>query len=93
MSIMSRVGNASATQVTDGVDVRLQGDVERDKVDAMIAKCGTGTCSCCGPEFIEKLDGMEVEGRDGDVTIHVKGKGVTSDVISEKLSICDCYGE
>ena len=30
---------------------------------------------------------------DGDVTIHVKGKGVTSDVISEKLSICDCYGE
>lgn len=91
MSILANLGKA--VQVKDGVDVKLKGDIERDKVDAMVEKCGTGTCNCCGPEFIQQLDGIEVEGRDGDVTIHVKGKGVTSDVISEKLAICDCYGK
>lgn len=91
MSILTNIGKAQ--QVQGGVDVHLKGDVEKQKVDAMVEKCGTGTCSCCGPEFIETLDGIEVEGQDGDVTIHVKGKNVREGEISDKLSKCDCYGQ
>ncbi len=80
-------------QKEGGVDVNLKGEVERQKVDDMVQKCSTGTQTCCGPDFFEKVDGIEVEGKDGDVTIHVKGDKVTSGMIEQNLSNCDCYEE
>jgi hypothetical protein len=82
---------ASLEQKENGVDINVTGEVERQKVDAMLEQCNAGACSCCGPEFIEQLDGIGVEGQDGDVTIHVRGS-VSKDVIAEKMSMCDCYG-
>lgn len=74
----------------DGVDVHVQGDVQRDTVDRMIEKCGSGTESCCGPEFFERVSDISVDGQDGDVTIHVAGQ-VTPGMIEQNLSECDCY--
>lgn len=88
---MSDMGSVSQTD--DGVDVRFQHEaVEREKVDAMLDQCRAGSCDCCGPEFVERLDGLDVEGADGDVTIHVRGP-VTKEIIEEKLGACDCYGK
>lgn len=88
---MSEMG--SVEEKSHGVDVRFQGEaVEREKVDAMLDQCRAGSCDCCGPEFVEQLDGLDVEGSDGDVTIHVRGP-VTKDMIEEKLAACDCYGK
>ncbi len=80
----------SVNEVKKGVSVHLGGDIEVDKVKAMVAKCGTGTCSCCGPEFVQALDGIDVDGKDGNVTMTIKGP-VSKEIISEKLAICDCY--
>ena len=88
---MSDMG--SVVQTDDGVDVRFRHEaVEREKVDAMLDNCRAGSCDCCGPEFVENLDGLDVEGQDGDVTIHVRGP-VTKAIIEEKLGACDCYGK
>lgn len=74
----------------EGVDVHVQGDVQRDTVERMIESCGTGNESCCGPEFFERVSDISVDGKDGDVTIHVSGQ-VTPGMIEQNLSECDCY--
>ena len=83
-------GVSEVNNTEEGVSVHLTGDIERTKVEAMIEKCGTGTCNCCGPEFVEALDGIDVSGEDGSVTMHIKGP-VDKEIICDKLSQCDCY--
>ena len=87
---LDQVSNVTDTE--KGVSVHMQGDeIELEKVHDMLAQCGEGTCSCCGPEFFEALEGIDVSGADGDVKMEISGP-VNSDVISEKLALCDCYG-
>lgn len=81
----------STVKKTDsGVEVRVQGEVEKEKIDSMIESCSTGEHACCGPDFFEKVNSLEVAGQDGDVSIHVNGD-VTEEMIKENLSNCDCY--
>ena len=81
----------STVHKTDaGVDVHVEGEVEREKIDSMIESCATGTHACCGPEFFARVNSLDVSGADGDVTIHVNGE-VTEEMIQNNLSNCDCY--
>ncbi len=81
----------STLQKTDaGVEVRVQGDVRKEKIDEMISGCATGSHSCCGPDFFARVSGIDVGGQDGDVSIHVKGE-VTEEMIQQNLANCDCY--
>lgn len=73
-----------------GVEVRVQGEVQKEKIDTMIQGCATGTHACCGPEFFAKVKNIEVGGEDGDVSIHIQGD-VTEDMIKHNLANCDCY--
>ena len=80
------------TQNERGVDINLKGEIKRSTVDAAIDRCAAGTCPCCTTEFVAQLDDIAVEGKDGDVTIHVMGP-VTTDIMAEKFSTCDCLGK
>ncbi len=81
---------STVSEVEDGVDVLMQGDVTREKVDAMVDKCSTGAQSCCGPEFFDKVTDLSVTGQDREVTVHVKGE-VTTEMLQQNLAACDCY--
>ena len=87
----SKLEEMSTLHTTNtGVEVRVQGDVEKNKIDTMIADCAAGSHACCGPEFFTKVRSIEVSGQDGDVSIHIQGD-VTEDMIQTNLSNCDCY--
>lgn len=51
---LDKVSNVTDTE--QGVSVHMQGDeVELEKVHSMLAKCGEGTCSCCGLNSLKRL--------------------------------------
>ena len=83
-------------QKDDGVEINLGEGIEKDKVDAMAAKCGpegTGCDSdCCDPDFESRIEGIDVSGVDDNVTMHLRG-AVNVDEVADKMSRCDCYNE
>jgi hypothetical protein len=74
----------------DGVEVTLEGPVEKAKVEEMVAHCATGTAACCGPDFFAQVQEMDVQGEDGRVSIRLTGN-VTPEAVQENLAVCDCY--
>jgi translation elongation factor EF-Tu-like GTPase len=74
-----------------GVEIRVRGEVKKQKIEAMIGSCATGAHACCGPEFFAKVDSIDVAGTDGDVAIRINGAGVTEEMIRGNLAVCDCY--
>jgi hypothetical protein len=84
--------NMSTVSKTDtGVQVRVRGEVEKEKIESMIGSCATGTQACCSPDFFAKVQSIGVTGEDGDVSIHISGKEVTEQMIQQNLAACDCY--
>jgi predicted sugar kinase len=82
---------STVTQKESGVEVRVQGRVEKESIEEMVEKCSTGTQSCCGPDFFAKVTSIKVSGQDGDVSIHVNGNDVTKEMIEDNLRNCTCY--
>jgi uncharacterized pyridoxal phosphate-containing UPF0001 family protein len=82
---------STVIQKESGVEVHVQGEVQKNKIEEMVDGCATGTHACCGPEFFAKVKSIGVTGGDGDVSIHVEGEEVTKEMIEENLSNCDCY--
>lgn len=84
-------------QKTHGVDVHLEGEpILKENMDELSRLCapdGPGCNSdCCTPEFKARVEGIDVEGMDGNVTMHVRG-AVTAAEISSNLQKCDCMDE
>lgn len=83
-------------QLDHGVDVELSNGVERAKIEALAVKCGPGgpgcNSDCCEPEFKAAIEGIDVSGSGGNVTMHLRG-AVTVAAVAEKMSRCDCYNE
>ncbi|MCU7906607.1 MAG: hypothetical protein KZQ76_12340 [Candidatus Thiodiazotropha sp. (ex Epidulcina cf. delphinae)] len=84
-------------QKDHGVDVHLEGEpIKKGKLDKLSELCrpdGPGCESdCCTPEFRAQVEGIDVEGMDGNVTMHVRG-AVTAAEIAANLSKCDCMDE
>ncbi|MCU7920693.1 MAG: hypothetical protein KZQ99_08655 [Candidatus Thiodiazotropha sp. (ex Dulcina madagascariensis)] len=81
-------------QKDHGVDVHLEGEpIKKEKLDKLSELChpdGPGCDSdCCTPEFRAQVEGIDVEGMDGNVTMHVRG-AVTASEIASNMSKCDC---
>lgn len=73
----------------DGVNIKFTGSVEKKSVVSMIESCSSGECDCdCDPELFKRIEGMDVSGEDGDVTIGLKGN-ISADEISEAVGKCD----
>ncbi len=82
-------------QVEAGVDIELGGAVERAKCDALAAKCGPGGGGCdseCCDETQGNVHGIDVDGVDGDVTMHLK-TSLSAGTIANAMSKCNCYND
>ncbi|MEM9103740.1 MAG: hypothetical protein AAGB12_15630 [Pseudomonadota bacterium] len=82
-------------QKENGVDVVVEGkDIKIDKMQAMANKCGPDgkVCEddCCDADFAARLEGVDVDGIDGKVTMHVLG-AINADEVANNLSRCNCY--
>lgn len=64
----------NVTKSPFGVNVKFSGDITKESVSNMVESCSNGSCGCdCDPKLFEKIEGMEVSGEDGNVTIGLKG--------------------
>lgn len=93
---MNLTENVTDMQQTDkGVDVRVEGkDIKVDKMQQMAAKCGPEGAGCeddcCDEDFAARLEGVDVDGVDGKVTMHVLG-AIRAAEVANNLSRCNCY--
>lgn len=81
-------------QKEHGVEVHLEGkEVEKKKLEKLSELCAPGgpgcDSDCCTPEFKAQVEGIDVEGMDGNVTMHVRG-AIKAAEIASNLSKCDC---
>lgn len=93
MNIAGHVKNME--QRSNGVDVNVQGqEIIKSKMEVMAAKCAPGGpgCAddCCDEDFKSRLAGVEVDGIDGDVTMHIRG-AIKAAEVGANLSRCNCY--
>jgi hypothetical protein len=83
------------TQHEEGVDITVAGDVITvEKMQAMANMCAPGgsgcPSDCCSDDFKSRLQGVAIEGVDGDVTMHLRG-AINASEVQASLSKCDCY--
>ena len=72
-----------------GVDVHINGGVKFTEIEALAQSCSDGSCNC-SPVMMEKIDSIEVSGKDGDVNIALTGKTLKSYDVQSCMSGCDC---
>lgn len=79
------------TEINDGVDVHINGDVKFKDIESLTQSCGDGACSC-SPEMLSKIEKMQTHGKDGDVHITLTGKALGIKEIQSCMtgSECDC---
>jgi hypothetical protein len=85
------------TQLDKGVDITVAGEVITvDKMQAMANMCAPGgsgcPSDCCSDEFKSRLEGVVVDGVDGNVTMHLLG-AINAAEVQASLSKCDCYDQ
>jgi len=64
---------AEVTKNLSGIRVAFSGDVEKQNVVSMVQRCQGGQCDCMSDESKKKIEGLEVSGEDGNVTLSIKG--------------------
>jgi hypothetical protein len=93
---MNLTKNVTDMQETEkGVDVRVEGEeIKVGKMQEMAAKCGPEGAGCeddcCDADFEARLEGVNVGGVDGNVTMHVLG-AIRAAEVANNLSRCNCY--
>jgi len=65
--------NKNVFKMTDGVKINFTGVVEKQQIVKMVENCATGACECMSDETKKKISNMEVEGKDGDVSLNLSG--------------------
>jgi hypothetical protein len=65
--------NKNVLKTNDGVKISFTGEVEKQNIVKMVENCATGQCDCMSDETKNKINKMEVSGKDGDVTIDLSG--------------------
>ena len=79
----------TVNKVDNGVDINFVGSVEKSKIETMVGECSSGKCSCsCDTDMMSKIDGMSVDGINGDVTIHLKGNSLNKNEIETAVNGC-----
>ena len=64
---------AEVTKQLTGIKVAFSGDIEKQNVVSMVQRCQGGQCDCMSDEAKKKIEGLEVSGEDGNVSLTIKG--------------------
>jgi len=64
---------AEVTKQLSGIRVAFSGAVEKQNVVSMVERCQGGQCDCMSEASKKKIEGLEVGGEDGNVTLSIKG--------------------
>jgi len=58
----------------NGVNINFIGsEVKKQNVVSMVENCKTGSCTCMPKVTKDKIKDMEIEGKDGNVNLNLKG--------------------
>ena len=63
----------NVTKTTNGVKIAFTGVVEKQNIVKMVENCATGQCECMSDETKKKITDMQVDGKDGDVSLNLSG--------------------
>jgi hypothetical protein len=79
------------TELKEGVDVHINGDVKLKDIESLTQSCSDGSCGC-SPDMLSKIDTIKTKGQDGDVHIALTGKALSVKEIQSCMtgSECDC---
>ena len=56
-----------------GVKINFTGVVKKQQILKMVDNCAKGQCDCMSSETKDKITGMEVNGKDGDISLNISG--------------------
>ncbi len=72
-------------KVAQGVNISFIGEVKKDNIVSMVDNCQKGKCECMSDETKQKIQNMEISGKDGEVELLLSGD-VSTDEIKEALA-------
>ena len=58
----------------EGVKIQFSGAVAKQQIVKMVENCATGQCECMSDATKKKISNMQVEGKDGEVELHLDGE-------------------
>ncbi len=83
--------NATVRENESGISVDIKDpEVSKKDVEEMVDACSSGNNSCCDDEFISSIDGISVSEADGVKSIDIKGKGLSGELMKDKVKSCNC---
>ncbi len=65
--------NKKVNLMANGVNISFSGNVKKQNIVTMVENCQTGQCECMSDETKKKIEGMEVTGKDGEVSLALSG--------------------
>ena len=68
--------------IPNGVNISFSGNVKKQNIVTMVENCQTGACECMSDETKKKIEGMEVTGQDGEVSLALSG-----DISKEEIEV------
>lgn len=71
---------AEVTRQLSGIRVAFGGDVAKQNVVSMVERCKTGQCDCMSDAAKQKIEGLEVGGEDGNVSLNITGDLPTEEI-------------
>ena len=74
--------NKRVNLMPNGVNISFSGNVKKQNIVTMVENCKTGSCECMSDETKKKIEGMEVSGVDGEVSLKLSG-----DISSEEIEL------
>jgi len=74
----------SITKLKDGVKINFVGSVKKQNIITMVQNCSEGRCECMNDTTKAKIKDMQVQGRDGDVSLSLSGD-ISIDEIQKAL--------
>lgn len=78
-----------AKQNENGVKITFGGAVTKESIEAMVAECASGECSCsCDPQLQSRVTGMKVGGESGAVELELEGDGLEAEALKEAVLSC-----
>ena len=77
--------NKKVFKTGDGVKIQFSGAVAKQQIIKMVENCSTGACECMSDDTKKKISNMQVDGKDGDVKLHLEGE-VTKEEIEAALA-------
>ncbi len=67
-------------KTNQGVKINFTGVVQKQQIVKMVENCATGQCECMSDDTKKKIKDMNVDGKDGDVSL-----SLTGDVAKEEI--------